>query len=152
MLAGLYSKHTCSRDAARSLICGTEWFKAWIQCHPQKPLSSLSLSHNQLSCSFSRHVTHSLLSLSLLLCLWDIDITWVISGTEVHLWELYFRHTGEGTRIHSSFVTGGYFQSRSHDMTIGTHAHPCWHHPHSALCVLTARLEPNCMHLSVFKL
>lgn len=109
---------------SRSESAAIPWNQSWT--------ASLSLPQNQLSCSFLAR--HSLapfpFSVALFVRYWNcISYFGNGEGVEVHLWELYFRHTGEGTRIHSSFVTGGYFQSWSHDMTISTHAHPYWHQP-----------------------
>lgn len=49
--AGLDGKHTCSRDVPRSIIrfINTEWFKAWIYCHPLKPkLNRIALTESAL--------------------------------------------------------------------------------------------------------
>lgn len=157
--AGLYGKHTCSRDVPRSIICfiNTEWFKAWICCLPLKPklnriALALALTESALLLFPGTSLTRSFLFLcSLLHCLWDIEITLVISGTEGG-WSSPLRvvfppyrrgHTDPfllcDRRLFPELIT---WHDNKHACTsLLTPAN-----------VLTARLEPNYVHLDVFKL
>ncbi len=162
MLAELYRKHTCSRDAACSLICSAfPDLKYWMiqglnpLSSPETALISLALTQSALLLFFPAR--HSLapfpFSVALFVGHWyNMGYFWNW-GSPLRVVFLPYRrgHTDPfllcDRRLFPEQIT--WHDNRHACTSLLTPPPPP---PHSALCALTARLEPNCMHLSVFKL